>query len=66
MAGVGLGNLRYQQIPVLVPGKGKLQTEATTVFKVGGDAKSTNLMPGQQSVTESGEEEHSVSSVLTL
>lgn len=56
----GSGDLRQQQIPALAPGKEKLHAEAATVFKVGGDVKRRNLMPGQQRATESGKEEHAV------
>lgn len=56
----GSGDLRLQQIPALAPGKEKLHAEAATVFKVGGDVKRRNLMPGQQRATESGKEEHVV------
>lgn len=55
-----MGNRRHQQIPALAPGKEKVHAEAATVFKVGGDVKRRNLMPGQQRATESGKEEHAV------
>lgn len=60
VAGVGLRTPGHRWISAWAPGKEKLHIEATTVFKVGGDGKSRDLMPGQQRATESGKEEHSI------